>query len=323
MPRRLLVPALLGAAALVLAGCSSATPPASSQDDWANSPLGKIMAQVYGYSTDEKAMQARMDEQNAQTQELIAQCMSDEGFEYIPVESSGSYSMGDPWETESEEWVAQYGYGAVDYPGRDDVQAPSDVPPDPNQSYVESLSESEQQAYYAALNGAPPDESQLSDDGSYEYDWRTAGCWGAAQNEVQGEDPLQADANKPLMDAITRFYESSQNAPELADLDAAWASCMADAGEAGFTVQSDASQSIYDELNAYYEKQTEPVENDPALDEIGQREIELALVDLSCRTETDYRAKAREVQYALEEQFVAENKAALDALLADVNSKNR
>lgn len=95
---------------------------------------------------------------------------------------------------------------------------------------------------------------------------------------------------------------------------------MADAGEPGFATQQEATDSISQELNAYYENQTEYIEDDPALDELGEREIALALVDLDCREKVDYRAQYQKVTYALEEQFVADHKAELDAFKADAEA---
>lgn len=186
---------------------------------------------------------------------------------------------------------------------------------DPNQEYVSSLSESEANAYYETLHGVPPTEEEIGEDGSYEYDWEQAGCYGWAQHEVSGEDPYSSEEHKPVMEALNEFYATVQSAPELAELNDAWSSCMTEAGYSGFATQPEAQQSIYDELNEYYENMTGPyVEDDPALLEIGERELELALVDLDCRESTDYRQESLRVQFAMEEEFIQEHQAELDAL---------
>ena len=52
------------------------------------------------------------------------------------------------------------------------------------------------------------------------------------------------------------------------------------------------------------------------MDALGEKEIALALVDLDCREQTDYRERQADVQRQVEEQFIADHKAELDALVA-------
>ncbi len=299
-----------------LAGCSL-LPGAEAELDWEDSPLNTYLNAQEGMSEEE--MNEHFAAQQQVIEEHVAECMTEEGFEYTPVDQSqyGGFVMsGEEWDPESREWVEEYGYGAVNFPGRDEQPDPDQEFVDPNQEYVESLSESEMAAYYETLYGPQPTEEELGEDGAYEYDPENAGCYGSAQQEVTGDDPYSSEEFKPIMDAITEFYTDVQNDPALADLNAAWSSCMADAGYSGFATQPDAQTSIYDELNAYYEDMSEYVEDDPVLEEIQEREIALALADLDCRESTDYRQESLRVQFELEEQFVQEHKAELEALKA-------
>lgn len=304
-------------AVLALAGCTgTSSEPAA---DGSDSPLSAYLASVWGSDLSPEEQEERFAAQQKEVEELVAQCMSDEGFEYLPNVQSATFmsSDGTEWKPDDREWVSQYGYGAVNYPGRDDQLAPEDYPEDPNQAYVSSLSESEQTAYYEALYGPGPDESEISEDGSYEYDWTAAGCQGAAQHQVQGESPFEQEEFAPILEAMNQLYTDLPSSPALADLDAQWASCMADAGHSGFVTQADAQNSIYDAINAYYEQQTEVIaDDDPAYRAIGEKEIPLALADLDCREQTDYRAAYAKVQYEAEEQFISDHKAELDALKA-------
>ena len=127
---------------------------------------------------------------------------------------------------------------------------------------------------------------------------------------------MNSDEHKPIMDALNAFYESSMAAPEYVELDQSWSECMADAGHPGYATQMEAQNSFVEELNSYYENQTEWVENDPALDELAEKEVELALVDLDCRVELDYTEKRHAISVVLEEQFIEDHKAELDALKA-------
>lgn len=311
--------AALSASALILtlAACSPGGDSTSSEDEY-YSPLNEYLSAVWGGDVSEEDWMARAEEEQRIREDIVAECMVEQGFEYTPfVDMGWSSSSADEWKPDDREWVAQWGYGAVKSPGMNDAPDPEEQVVDPNQEYVQSLSESEMMAFYEALYGPQPTEEELNEDGSYDYNWETAGCQGLAEHEVSGDDPMQSDEHKPLMDSINEFYMQMETTPELADIDAAWADCMADAGYSGFTKQYDAQESVYTELNSYYEGVTEFIEDDPALDEIADREVELALADLDCRESTDYRERRQEVAVALEEQFIADNKAALEALVAD------
>lgn len=311
--------AALSASALVLtlAACSPGGDSTSSEDEY-YSPLNEYLSAVWGGDVSEEDWMARAEEEQRIREDIVAECMVEQGFEYTPfVDMGWSSSSADEWKPDDREWVAQWGYGAAKSPGMNDVPDPEEQVIDPNQEYVQSLSESEMTAFYEALYGPQPTEEELNEDGSYDYNWETAGCQGLAEHEVSGDDPMQSDEHKPLMDSINEFYMQMETMPELADIDAAWADCMSDAGYSGFTKQYDAQESIYTELNSYYEGVTEFIEDDPALEEIADREVELALADLDCRESTDYRERRQDVAVELEEQFIADNKAALDALVAD------
>lgn len=326
-------------AALVLTGCTGGdgTPTA---DDWANSPLNRYLSASWGGELSEEEQERQFAEQQRQSEEIIAECMSEQGFEYNPVDYSGGifYSGdGEEWNPESREWVAQWGYGAVNWPGKQEMEEapmPDEEWVDPNQDYVESLSESEQAAYYEALYGPQPTEEELNEDGSYEWNWENAGCQGVAQNEIYGSQDLWNDDEfADLFAAMERLWQDIENDPRNVELDAAWSSCMADAGYSGFTKQYDAQQSIYDEMNALWENGPEWDESLPEeemnriweeydkqvqeeMAPIAEREIALALADLDCREETDYRAQKLEIQFEIEEQFVNDHKAELEAFKA-------
>ncbi|MGY5883408.1 hypothetical protein [Modestobacter lacusdianchii] len=311
------------ALALVLAGCggSDDRPAAEEQD----SPLSEYFNAVYGGDLSPEEQERQFAEQLAEREELVAQCMQDEGFEYTPDTQSSSYSAGDgtEWEPEDREWVGQYGYGAVESPMSDEVPSEEQEYVDPNGDYVATLSESEQTAFYEALYGPQPTEDELSEEASYEYDWQTAGCQGAAQHEVEGQDVSQSEEFKPLFDAINALYEDMASWPGMAELDAEWATCMDAAGHGGYATQVDAQNSVYEDLNEIYESiaPTEDGEmggepDQAALDALGEREVALALADLDCREETDYRDRATDISHAAEQQFVDDHESELEAMKA-------
>jgi len=308
-------PAIIGAV-IVLAGCTGGSAP--SGDD-AQSPLGEYFSALYGGDLSPEEQEARYAADDKEREELMAACMQEQGFEYQPVNNSvySTSSDGEEWKPDDREWVSQWGYGAIDYPGSDAPPVPEDdMPVDPNADYVQSLSESEQTAYWEALYGPTPSEEELGEDGSYEYNWETAGCQGQADHEMTGDDPMQSGEFDDILDTLNTFYEDVQTSPEMTALDAEWAACMDAAGHPGFVQQYDAQSSIYDELNEFYESSGDQGPDEAALDALQKTEIELALADLDCREETDYRDVAQKLQWDAEEQFIADHKTELDALKA-------
>lgn len=320
---------------IVLSGCGSSGE-AEESPAAKDSPLTEFLASAYGADLSPEEQEKKYAEEDRKREELVAQCMKEEGFEYKPNVQSFSFSEGsaEEWNPDSREWVSQYGYGMANYPGREDMESNNATEyEDPNADYVATLSESEQTAFYEALNGPFPDEEDMPADGeAVEWDWSTAGCFGFAQHEVGGEDPTSAEEHKPLMDAMNTLYEDMMASPELSDLDAQWAACMADAGHPGFSAQQDAQNSINEKMNAVYENsvptatatsaasgETAPAGPDEAaMDAVADEEVELATADLDCREKTDYRDKMQEVQFKREQQFVDDHKAELEAFRADL-----
>ena len=315
MRHRSLLTAVATAAflSLTLAGCSGDK--AVAKLDPAESPLSKYMSSMYG-DFDEDSMLTQQNEQ----EELVATCMADEGFDYVPVDNSqysGMMSSDDGEEYGTEKWVAENGYGMSQSPEQIAEQPDqSQEFIDPNQDYVMSLSEGEQTAYYEVLYGPQPTEEELGEDGSYEYNWETSGCQGFASHEVNGDQPSQDD-HAALYEAMSALYEDAQNSPELVALDAEWATCMADAGHAEFTKKSEAQESISNAQNAIYESATDSAPDEQALADLRETELTLAMADFTCAEEIDYTTASMKVQFELEEQFIVDHKAELDALIAE------
>ncbi|NQX17608.1 hypothetical protein [Rathayibacter sp. VKM Ac-2857] len=303
---------------LALSGCSA--PADETKTDETTSPLTEYLGSLYGGDLSPEEQEEKYKEQDRAREELVAKCMQEAGFEYTPSVQSASFSSDDDaYKPDDRGWVAQYGYGVVDSPGRYDSADAEDEYVDANADYYDSLSESEQAAWSEALHGPPePEDVAASDDGSYEFDWTTAGCYGAASHELEEDDPTSGKEHEPVLDALTDFYTELPSVPELADLDAAWSSCLSDAGYPGFATQFDAVHSIDDKMSAVYAAAgDQPVDpTDPKLVAVKDEEIELALADLDCREKTDYAAVHKKVQDALEQQFIDDHRAELDALKA-------
>lgn len=131
-----------------------------------------------------------------------------------------------------------------------------------------------------------------------------------------------------LFEKMGAIYTTMQEDPKIKELDRSWASCMADAGYSDFTMKQDAFTLISEAQNAIYETMEydqetgEPLgDNTEALAELKQQEIDVALADFRCSEKLNYMQETLKAQFALETRFVEDNKAELDALLADYATK--
>ncbi|RMI06735.1 hypothetical protein [Cellulomonas triticagri] len=342
--RTLAVAATAMTAVLALAGCSNDGGGGSSSGatEWTPGPLDEIQARIYGYSLDDQRsdeeLQEENDRQNRRVEELVAACMQDEGFEYTPAENSGTIvSSSDDLDVEygTVAFAEEYGYGISTDPwGYADM--PSDDANewvDPNQEYVESLSETAATAYQEALWG--PSVEYVEGEEPQEYDWTTAGCYGSAQHEVyEGGDTSEEYAG--LEDELNRFYESVQSDPRTVELEDAWASCMADAGFDGLTSMQEATEPLYEEWNGMqgwddpeyvaaqeswdWEAEPEgppaPEVDEAALAAFTAKEIEQATADFGCQEQVEYTKKSIEINHELQQDFVDEHGAELEAWAA-------
>ncbi|MFE7845517.1 hypothetical protein ACFUTX_10045 [Microbacterium sp. NPDC057407] len=289
------------ALALVLSGCA-ATPAAEEGEPV--SPLEKYLGAVWGTDMSEEEQQEHFARQMREREELVAACMTEQGFDYIPETQAGQVGEGPSWEPDDRKWVAEYGYGYVNMP--EDPGA-EETYVDPNADYVESLPQSEQDAFYEALYGPQ------TADGS-ETDW-SAGCSGQADAQM-GDDPAQAEEFQPVYDALSEMYTEVESRKEIVDLNAKWAACMDDAGHPGYTAQGDASESIMKRSDELFAESSEGIPDESAMDELAKDEVELALVDLECREKVNYRDEFQRVQFAVEEEFIEDHKPMLDKMVA-------
>lgn len=318
---------LLVTSVVALAGCSG---PAAGGLMGSGSPLSRYLAGIpaagqEGFPTggSEAEQQAFTEQQLRQTEDLVAQCMAKVGFEYTPDTMRVVTVIGEGdelWKPDERNWVAQYGYGLIQSPGQHLEPPPSQTATDPNATYLASLSDAEREAYNDALfgTGTPP-----TGDEEYEYRWQDSGCRGWAEHEMDARSFWRSAEFQQLIDAIDRFQQTWPLDPRIADIDADWVVCMDAAGHGGFSKQSDGEESIQTLIDSYYQNESADVSSedvgtlaDPAYAEIADAEVSLALVDLTCRESTHYAQRRLEVQYALEEQFIADHKAELDAALA-------
>lgn len=296
-------------AALALTSCSSGPP---QGPETTAGPLTSILEGLTAGYDHEYYAAKQIEIENS-----IAECMTVEGFEYVPQDDAGTSIVVDTDDfagEDTEEWVAKNGYGmamVLDQPLKERV--------DLNADYVASLSEAESAAYQIALGGTA-DELQAADP-EYVYRWEDAGCWGAAAHVAYAEQDVQAPQLADLWDDLAGIGVAVSEDPRVARLSDRWSDCMADAGYTGLATPDDAEASVRDAFNALYRDvslDTGPPEADAA--EFRELELATAMADFTCRRDVGWGEAVQTVQLELEEAYVKDNKATLDEIVAEVEA---
>lgn len=328
------------ALALTIAACSGGSNGDDGPTEVQAGPLDEFFEQMYGDWDEDESNRQMME-----VEEITADCMAELGFEYTPVDYSTqggvSFSSDDlDVEWGSREFAEQYGYGATTDPWSDQEMPepdPGDEWVDPNQEYVESMSESEQTAYYAALYGEQTFDENADPDEPIEWDWTQGGCSGKAQHEVyEVGTGMDDDSFQALQEEMNTMWESMMSDPRIAEATAEWGACMADAGYSGLASTEDAQNLIYDKVNAIYEEAYSDVSFDEntteedfaALDKAVQdqisaltaEEIEIAVADFDCRDDVGLDAIQQKINLEYQQEFVDTHKAELDAWMDAVQS---
>ncbi len=176
-------------------------------------------------------------QQEQRAQELIALCMAEEGFEYVAVtRPTEQFEYGTP---EDVDYAREYGFDVSTRYG-ETFNGPEDTWTDPNQSIVESLSESERDAYYETLYGLSFATGTASSGG--EGDTSTGegepaealvvepdsdSCSEQAYEEVYAFEAAREVYEQLDMDSL---YERAEADPRVAALEVEWSECMAERG---------------------------------------------------------------------------------------------
>lgn len=291
---------------------STATGSASSGEDltWEDSPLQKEFEGLSALTAmSEEEQQQQMADQTRRVEDLVAECMAEQGFDYQP-----NTGMVDEIMTALEgsadglEYAQQYGYGI----NTQNEEASSETASDPNAEAYEAMSEAERAAWDEALYG---EMLEVSDEevSATEFDWESAGCYGVAQQqvyEVESDDgAILTIAQQPqfaeLMMAMGSLYMGGSSDPALVELNQEWSDCMADAGYSDLAAPEDALASI-----------ASSTETDEA--KLRELEIATATADYTCQESVDYDNRSLQVQFAAEEKFIEDYREDIDAFVAAI-----
>jgi len=323
------------AATLALAACSNepAPKPTPTPTD-EGSPLEALLQDYLGDWSNEDVTR-----QLVAMEDLVATCMAEQGFDYTPVDYAAmgldltGETLGLEWG--SKEFAEQYGYGITTDPV---LGANAEQPEDPNAEYVAGMTPTEQEAYYTALYGVHyaemSDPQAVAEAG---WDWRDLGCTGSAQNEVLSGDAAQQDQFAALQQEMTLMMEAAAADPRLAQVNADWAACMADAGFPDLAKVGDPEAALGAEVAAL--QQAAAAQIDPTvptgpgsaeqvqaamqeqLDEITQREIDTAVADAQCRADVGYDDARRAIDTEYQVQFLAEHRTEVQDWLESLNAR--
>jgi len=311
-------------------------------------PIDEYLNLVWGTDLALDAQIQRLEAQDARKEELIAECMHAAGFDYTPFPTTvHSVADGVDWRPNDPDWVAQFGFGVINWPGfQGGLQSfGGDIPGvrNPNREFEFSLTGSEREAYERTLRGTPFPLPPLAETfegllvtvaDEEETEWNNDpnnwGCQQHAWQQVHAESAAglsESDQFAPLFESIEEF-RTNLNA-EATDANRDWAVCMAEAGYSEFIVRpAEFDRYFREQLNeltnqlqlegASFSQWPPAPDEHPAIAEFEQREIDTALADLSCRQATDFDTRQRTAIIATETQFVNDHRAEFDALRAAV-----
>ncbi|WP_053206372.1 hypothetical protein [Jiangella muralis] len=286
-------------------------------------------------------------QQMRQVEELVATCMEEAGFEYIPVDPGSDEGSDDPfadaYALPPDEFARKYGYGMTTL--MDTGTAPETEDADPNAAIRDGLSETALDAYNRALFGeavemsgdggavaiAPGEEGELAAP-------EDQGCYGTASAEVYGDDGgLMGGMDMSEFDGLFEDLEALRQRvasdPRMVEATEAWAACMAEAGYSEFDTTGQPEETVMNRMTELYgwdeESPTEaPSDEDvddpgvtvgggeadvdeAALAELQEYEIAVATADYDCGQQ-EYAEVQKDVAWGFEEEFVDQHEAELE-----------
>ncbi len=299
-----------------------ASPDPSPTDDYEPSPFESLFSEAYGELT-----ATQYQSEQAQAEQIVATCMKAQGFEYIPVDPSQPPALvpadqldPDAPQAGTLESAKEFGYGISTWDIEDGQ--PDDVDlgqEDPNQEYVDSLSESARKAYELALHGVPPTDEELASD-DWAPDPAKSGCYGESTAQVWNTDDVWgAPQFASLIEEMSYVATDLDNDPEVTAASALWGSCMAQNGYPGLEAPWEATDLIHVGLRDIWVIGQAP---DPeALAVLRELERSVATADFECSEDSRFAEAYREAQFRAEQEFIDAHQGELEALLDAIRAQ--
>ena len=220
-PARVSVPAAALVLALVMAACGGGetTGETTGQTAVEETPSGggeaavtvteadaeeqpETLGEYLGYDFDDPDAQAARDADNRRrTEEIVARCMAEEGFEYIPRSAPSPHPP--TRRSTRRSTPGEAGFGITTWYGREIEPAPEDDWVDPNIAIVEAMSDSERKAYRAAHFGEVTErvDADPESGAAIEEAWG-GGCTGQAYREVYGGQDEMWEQIAPMLEEM-------------------------------------------------------------------------------------------------------------------------
>lgn len=294
------------------------------------SPLGDLLGLPI---TDDEAMEEYFNDLGRQAELKAAECMIAQGFEYKVADFSNVGGLANSVDFESREFAEQYGFGIASNPFEESFEAFEEFE-DPNQAYLDSLTEGERDAYQTALAGSPPEAGD--DFQSFE----PGGCQGEAFEEVFSFFEVLTEFGDEF-EAIEEAFDAD---PRIVAATSGWGACMTEAGYR-FTNAADAEsdirrryESIVNNPDAFVEGSNDSgavsvaggdggeeeflfgpgtlnPEFQQQVDDLAVEERAIAIAGYDCNG--PLREIEDDVQREYEQRFVDENGAAISNALAN------
>ena len=284
----------------------------------------------------------------AEEQQLIEievqACMQAQGFTYVPEDNTDGLRF---FAATANQGISEADYAATEGFGistRFDAIFDGDIDlseaSDPNDDYLETLSEGERDAWQFALRGQPPErneQGQLIDpetgevlQGGGRGQQTTGGCRLEAQEAIRGD----LDSLDDLADAFAELDDRIEADPRITELRREWSSCMLDGGfdyDDADAARADFNQQMRPLLRSFFQatgvqggagggqggalqalaNQGLTDEQEAELSQLQDLEIATAVASLECAG--DSGDEIAEITARYEAEFVAENRAALEA----------
>ena len=293
---------------LLASACSSAEPDVAPTGAAEPAPFDAVLIELFG-TTDTDSYLTSIERTAA---EIVVACMQDAGFEFqIPPVTPAL----DPPDPTSLEAAQADGFGIISsfryQLSQVDLDAQRD--PDPNVTYVSSLTSTEFDRFYFTLDGVEAEPGQI----------QSGGCNGEASDEAY-------DDWKRFLEAIPNFTtmaEERDTHPDWLAARSIWRSCMLDRGfdYAGpDAIRTDVISRMRDTVNDVYPGGQVPLTQvggvtvvdptvDALLDELVQFERAAAMANIEC---TEPAANEfDEVERLVQQAFLDRNQAAINELL--------
>jgi hypothetical protein len=324
------------------AACSSGGTPRSSaaatntaseqsnknEKDERLTPLSAFFTEGRGGEPTQAERDAAAEDFRRQEQ-LIADCMHDQGFEYIQRDYNQAVDAKvkntEAFDLPPDQYAERWGYGISTI---DPSQFTAEAPDDPNSAIVEALLPEARSAYDKAMYGADISRERAQQKGTSLDAPAPDGCQTKALKEIYGDDfadrnPEASSEFDALNEEMGALWDRVANDRRVTEAKQGWSDCMADAGHPEATDADNAVQLVIQRFSALYGVEPEqfkevragmksaPQQPDAAaLAEVQSYERGLAVADRRCKAAYDEAVFT--VQTEVENRFIEENRAELE-----------